>query len=380
MRVPFFDFEREEDEVLERMHEACGQVLRSRRFIGGPGVAHFEQKFAEYCGAEHAIGVSSGTDALLVSLMALGIGPGDEVIVPDFTFVSPAGCVVRLGATPVFVDIDADSFNILPEAVEPAITEKTRAIIAVHLFGEMADMTKLQRIAEEKGILILEDAAQAIGATQRGSHAGTIGAVGCFSFYPTKNLGGAGDGGMVITDDDALAERIRLLKNHGARPKYHHIEVGGNFRLDAMQAAILDVRLDYLDRWTGLRRENARRYQMLLADADVVLPNSRSYNGPHTYHQFCIRSSQRDALRERLAAAGVDTMIYYPSPLSEQPAFADAIHRPSAEAHLAASQILALPIFPHLSPEEIEYVAEMIQEKPGRNSDQTFRLSPDESS
>ncbi len=362
MKVPFFDFEREDDEVLDAMREACDRVLRSRRYIGGPEVAAFEERFAAYSAAEHALGVSSGTDALLVTLMALGVGPGDEVILPDLTFFSPAGCVARLGATPVFVDIDADSFAILPEAVEPAITERTAAIIAVHLFGQMADMQRLVDIGNSHEIPVIEDAAQAVGARQRGHHAGTLGIAGCFSFYPTKNLGAAGDGGMVITDDDELADRIRLLKNHGARPKYHHLEVGGNFRLDAIQAAILAVRLEHLERWTDLRRQNARLYLELLDDASVVLPNTKPYNGPHTYHQFCIRSHERDALKIRLQEAGIGTMIYYPSTLSDQPAFDGLAKRSTPEAHLTAAEILALPIFPHLTPREIEYVADVTRE------------------
>lgn len=360
MRVPFLDFEREDAEVFEAMRAATEDVLRSRQYIGGPVVAGFESSFAEYCGATHAIGVSSGTDALLVSLMALDIGPGDEVIVPDFTFFSPAGCVARLGAKPVFVDIDADSFNMLPEAVEPAITDKTACIIPVHLFGQMADMEKLVAIAGERDIPIVEDAAQAVGSRQHGAHAGTVGIAGCFSFYPTKNLGAAGDGGMVITNDDEFAARVRLLKNHGAHPKYHHLEVGGNFRLDAIQAAVLEVRLGYLDRWTEMRRENAARYDMLLAAADVVLPNTSRFNDAHTYHQYCIRSRSRGALRARLAEAGVDTMIYYPSTLSEQPAFEGIGTRSTPEAHLTATEILALPIFPQLAHKELEYVCDLI--------------------
>lgn len=359
MRVPFLDFERQPD-THDALVKAAERVIRSGRYIGGTEVESIESRVADYCGIHHAIGTSSGTDALLVTLMALGIGPGDEVIVPDFTFVSPASCVLRLGATPVFVDIDADSFNMLPQAAETAITDRTAAILVVHLFGQLADMERLNAIAHRHGIPIVEDAAQAIGAFQRGEHAGGFGIAGCFSFYPTKNLGACGDAGMVVTNDDSLAGRVRLLRNHGASPKYHYPYLGGNFRLDALQAAFLNVRMDTLEDETRARIRNAEHYMNRLSDANLVLPAIKRYNDRHTFHQFCVRLNDRERVRDALSNAGVDTQIYYPEVLSEQPAFDNARARSTPEAHLTATQILALPIFGDLRSEELDYVCDVI--------------------
>ena len=354
MGVPLLDLRGQYAPLRDELLAAIARVCDSQRFIGGPEVEALERELAEYVGVEHAIGVSSGTDALLVAMMALGIGPGDEVVTPTFSFFATAGCIVRLGATPKFVDIDPVTFNIDPDAADRAITPRTRAVIPVHLYGLCADMDPILERARGAGLAVIEDAAQAIGAKYKGRPAGSMGTIGCFSFFPSKNLGAFGDGGLVTTNDDTLAHEIRLLRNHGAEPKYFHKRIGGNFRLDALQAAVLRVKLPHLALWSAARRRNAERYQRLFAEAGltatVVLP-SWPADREHIFNQYAIRVPRRDQVRARLEAAGVGTEIYYPVPFHLQECFASLGYRkgdfPHAEA--AAAEMLALPIYGELT-------------------------------
>ena len=354
MPVPLLDLQGQYAPLREEILAAIARVCDSQRFIGGPEVEAFERDVAAYAGVAHAVGLTSGTDALLVALMALGIGFGDEVITPTFSFFATAGAVSRLGATPKFVDIDPLTFNVDPDAVKEAIGPKTRAIIPVHLYGQAADMEPILATAARDGIPVIEDAAQAIGATYRGRQAGSMGAMGCFSFFPSKNLGAFGDAGLLTTNDDGLAHEVRLLRNHGAEPKYFHQRIGGNFRLDALQAAVLRVKLPHLDRWTEMRRRNADRYDRLFAAsaaaAQITLP-ARVKDCRHIFNQYVIRVPHRDGVKARLDAAHVGTEIYYPVPFHLQECFAHLGHRrgefPAAEA--AAAETLALPIYGELT-------------------------------
>jgi dTDP-4-amino-4,6-dideoxygalactose transaminase len=352
-------------------------VVESQHFILGPEVSALEEEVAAYSGAAHGVGMSSGTDALLAALMAMEVGPGDEVIVPTYTFFATAGVVARLGAKPVFVDIDPVTYNMLPDATASAITARTKAIIPVHLYGRVADMESFMAIARGTDLAVIEDAAQAIGATDtEGRRAGSIGHMGCFSFFPSKNLGGFGDGGMTVTQDAATAQRLKMLRMHGSQPKYYHAIVGGNFRLDALQAAVLRVKLRRLDSWTEGRRDNAGRYRELfaatniaadgaagatLADAAVVLPADVP---GHIYNQFVIRARDRDALQAHLKQQGIGTEIYYPVPLHRQECFAGLGYGegslPNAEA--AARETLALPVYPELTEEQMQRVVDAVTE------------------
>jgi dTDP-4-amino-4,6-dideoxygalactose transaminase len=334
--------------------DAITRVCDSQRFIHGPEVDGLERELEAYLGVQHAIGMSSGTDALLAALMAVGVGPGDEVITPTYSFFATAGCVARLGARPVLVDIEPDTFNIDTAAAIAAISSRTRAIVPVHLFGQSADLMPLTNAAVHRGIPIIEDAAQAIGAKYHDHAVGTLGAIGCFSFFPSKNLGAFGDGGVVTTNDAQLGKTLRLLRNHGMEPKYYHHLVGGNFRLDALQAAVLRVKLPHLDTWTADRQRNAQRYRELFEDAQLTgtvrLP-TEAPKRTHIYNQFVVRVPERDRLKERLDAAGIGTEIYYPVPFHLQKCFASLGYAagsfPQAEA--AAKDSLALPIYPELS-------------------------------
>jgi dTDP-4-amino-4,6-dideoxygalactose transaminase len=354
MPVPLLDLQGQYAPLREEILAAIARVCDSQRFIGGPEVEAFEREIAAYLGVPHAVGLTSGTDALLVALMALGIGPGDEVITPTFSFFATAGAVSRLGATPKFVDVDPLTCNVDPDAVKAAIGPKTRAIIPVHLYGQSADMEPILDAASRAGIPVIEDAAQAIGATYRGRQAGSLGAMGCFSFFPSKNLGAFGDAGLLTTADDRLAHEVRLLRNHGAEPKYFHQRIGGNFRLDAVQAAVLRVKLPHLDGWTGMRRRNADRYDRLFAAsaaaARITLP-ARVKDCRHIFNQYVIRVPHRDAVKARLDAAHIGTEIYYPVPFHLQECFAKLrYHRgdfPAAES--AAAETLALPIYGELT-------------------------------
>jgi dTDP-4-amino-4,6-dideoxygalactose transaminase len=363
--VPLLDLQAQYAPLRTALLDALTRVADSQRFIMGPEVEGLERETAAFLGVADAVGVSSGTDALLAALMALEIGPGDEVITSTFSFFATAGSIARVGATPVLVDIDADTYNLDPAGVERAVTPRTKAIMPVHLFGQAAAMDAILDIARRHGLRVIEDAAQAIGTLDNARHAGALGDLGCFSFFPSKNLGGFGDGGLVTTNDPALAHRVRLVRNHGAEPKYHHHIVGANFRLDALQAAVLRVKLPHLARWTEGRRANAARYRALFAEAGlggtVSLPMERP-DGYHVYNQFVVRLPDRDALRRHLDAAGVGTEIYYPVPFHLQACFAGLGHGPGAfpRAEAAASSVLALPIYPELTAEQQAHVVASI--------------------
>ncbi len=355
--VPLLDLEAQYRPLREEILAAIARVCDSQRFIMGPEVEGLERELASYLDVREAIGVSSGTDAILAALMALGIGPGDEVITSTYSFFATAGCVVRAGATPVLVDIDPVTYNIDPDGIREALTPKTRAIIPVHLYGLCADIDRIMAIAQEAGVPVIEDAAQAIGATYRNRQAGSIGAIGCFSFFPSKNLGAFGDGGLVTTNDASLAHELRLVRNHGAEPKYFHKRVGANFRLDAIQAAVLRVKLPHLARWTSRRRENAVRYDALFADAGltdrITLPAAPA-DRRHIFNQYVVRVPERDRVRAFLADRGIGTEIYYPVPFHLQECFASLGHGrgdfPQAEA--AAASTLALPVYGELTIEQ----------------------------
>jgi dTDP-4-amino-4,6-dideoxygalactose transaminase len=352
--VPLLDLRAQYATIRTEVLEAIARVCDSQQFILGPEVEALEREAESRFGLPHCIGVSSGTDALLVSLMALDIGPGDEVVTSAYSFFATAGCISRLGARPVLVDIDPRTFNLQAEAVGAALTSRTRAIVPVHLYGLMADMPPVVEAAERAGLPIVEDACQAIGATAHGRPAGGAGALGCFSFFPSKNLGAFGDAGLVSATGAALAARVRLLRAHGAERKYHHREVGGNFRLDALQAAVLRVKAPRLEGWTDRRRANAARYRSLFEAAGlgaVVRLPVEPEGFRHVYHQFVIRTSERDALRAHLAGDGIGTEVYYPVPFHLQECFADLGYRAGAfpEAEAAARESLALPIYPELT-------------------------------
>ncbi len=364
MAVPLLDLKAQYAPLRTDILEAITRVCDSQYFVMGPEVEGLERELGDMLGAAHAIGVSSGTDALLVAMMALGIGPGDEVITPTYSFFATAGCVTRLGATPVFVDIDPVTFNMDPAAVAAAITPRTKAIIPVHLYGLVADMDAIGSIAARAGIPVIEDAAQAIGARRGDRQAGQFGLVGCLSFFPSKNLGAFGDGGLVVTQDAAFANELKLLRNHGAHPKYFHSKIGGNFRLDALQAAVLRVKAPHLASWTDARRRNADRYRALFAaaglESTITLPIEPS-GCFHIYNQFVIRGPHRDALRDFLAARHIGTEIYYPVPFHRQECFA-GIARTDAFPHAdaAASTSLALPIYGELTAAQLQEVVDAI--------------------
>lgn len=365
--VPLLDLGRQYAPLREEIASALMRVCDSGQFVLGPAVTELERSVARYCGTVHAVGCASGSDALLLALMALDIGPGDEVIVPSFTFFATASAVTRLGAQPVFADIDPVTYNIDPAAILRRITPATKAIIPVHLFGQSAEMGAINRIAERAGAAVIEDAAQAIGAEYHGRRAGSIGAIGCFSFYPTKNLGGGGDGGMLTTNRDDLADRLRLLRGHGMRPRYYHQVVGINSRLDSLQAAILNVKMPHTDRWTVLRQENAARYTRFFTDAqlnrNLSLPTA-SPEDRHVWNQYVIRvpDGRRDELRAWLAESKIGTEIYYPLGLHQQECYRHLGYTSHdlPETERAAREVLALPIFPELTAEEQQLVVERI--------------------
>lgn len=353
------------DEILKEIAEVC----ESQRFILGPKVENFENMMSQYCHCKATVGVTSGSDALIISLMAEGIGPGDEVIAPTFTFFATAGAIARVGATPVFADIDPVTFNLDPVDFERKITSKTKAVIPVHLFGQCADMGRIMDIAKQHKLAVIEDACQSIGAEYDGKRAGSIGDYGAFSFFPTKNLGGFGDGGAVTTNSEERAKHLKTLRNHGQGSTYIHDEVGGNFRLDALQAAILAVKLPHLDAWTQARQHNADEYRNLFANSKiadrVILPGLAKYPVRHIYNQFCIRivGANRDEVRAEMAELGVGCMVYYPMPLHLQPCFKNLGGKtgdmPVAES--VAKDILALPIYPESTTEMRQYIVECFE-------------------
>ncbi|MCX6030215.1 MAG: DegT/DnrJ/EryC1/StrS family aminotransferase [Chloroflexi bacterium] len=361
--VPLLDLKAQYAPIREEIRAAIDRVADSQYFILGPEVEALEREVAAYSQCRFGIGMSSGTDALTAAMMAIDVGPGDEVITTPYSFFATAGCIARLGAQAVFVDIDPLTFNLDPAGIEAAITGQTKAILPVHLYGQMADMDPIIAIAARHNLIVIEDAAQAIGAEYHGRRAGSIGHFGCFSFFPSKNLGGFGDGGMVTTNDPALAEKAKWLRNHGMNPKYYHKYIGGNFRLDALQAAVLRIKLKYLDSWTAGRQRNADRYRRLFAEAGLTQPATRNPQsvvppfdagfGRHVYNQFVIRTSRRDAVITQLKARQIGHEIYYPLPLHLQECFAGWGYRPGDFPHseAAAAETLALPIYPELTEE-----------------------------
>lgn len=367
MKIPILDLSAQHEKIATEIQEAVVRVLNSQQYILGPDVRELEREIAPYCQCAEAIGCASGSDALLLALMACGVGPGDEVITTPFSFFATVGSIVRLGARAVFVDIDESTFNIDANRIEAAITERTRAIMPVHLFGQCAEMDRINELAGVNKIAVIEDAAQAIGAEYQGRRAGGLGIMGCFSFYPSKNLGGAGDGGLLTTNDPGMAETLRILRAHGAKRKYYHDRVGINSRLDSLQAAILRVKFRYLDQWAAARRKNAQRYRDLFGEADLVssgavrLP-AESASAVHVYNQFVIRARDRDKLRAYLAARGVGTEIYYPVPLHAQTCFKNMGHQIGdfPESERAAEEVLAIPVYPELSESAQTYVVETI--------------------
>ena len=366
MKVPLLDLAASYRSQEAAINQAVMGVLQSQRFIGGPNVRALEERLASYCDVPHAVGCASGSDALVLALMALDIGPGDEVITSPFTFFATAGAISRVGATPVFVDIDPASFNIVLDGVEKAITARTKAIIPVHLFGQCVDLNALEALQSRTGIPIIEDAAQAIGAKWDGRQAGSVGVLGCFSFYPSKNLGGYGDGGLITTTSNAIDARLRSLRAHGNFPaKYYHRWVGLNSRLDALQAAVLLVKMDALDSWHEARQANAHRYRGLFDEAGMTNLVSLPVEAPEAYHiynQFCIRVPDRDRLRTHLMEAGVGTEVYYPVPLHKQECFAplDYADGDFPESERAASEALAIPIYPEVEPAAQAWVVDQI--------------------
>ncbi len=375
MNIPLLDLKSQYAAIKFEIKSALDEVLESQYFILGPKVEELEEKIASYSSTKYAVGLSSGTDALLASLMAIDIKPGDEVITPPFTFFSTAGVIARLNANPVFVDIDPVTYNIDPQKIEEAINPKTKAIIPVHLFGQCADMDPILDIARRYNLTVIEDAAQSIGAQYKGRRAGSLGHMGIFSFFPSKNLGGYGDGGMTVTSDQTLYEKLKIIRVHGSKPKYYHKIVGGNFRLDALQAAVLIVKLKYLDTWSQKRRENAACYDQKLAQSGLIeaghittpIPVYKN-NGDknyHIYNQYTIRtqnSDTRDKLRSYLKENGIGTEIYYPLPLHLQECFSDLDYKKDSfpVAEKAASTVLSLPIYPELTPAQQDYIVQNI--------------------
>jgi dTDP-4-amino-4,6-dideoxygalactose transaminase len=364
MSVPFFDINRQNNALKKEIAATIEKVTEKGRFILGENVAELEKEIASYCGAKHAIGVASGTDALHLALRACGVGPGDEVITTPFTFVATADAIAYCGATPVFVDIEPFSFNLDPKLTEKAITSKTKAIVPVHLYGQACNMQHLASLSEKHGIALIEDAAQAIGAEFNDKKAGSIGTVGCFSFFPTKNLGCFGDGGMITTSDDALAQEIRVLRGHGSRKTYHYEIIGYNSRLDEIQAAIVRVKLPHLDTFSAARIKNAALYKKLLGGIEEITLPAQSAGAKHVYNQFTIRIKDRNELFEFLKVKDVGRMVYYPLSLHLQKAFANLGYKEGdfPESEAAQNEVLALPIFPELRKEEIEETCLAIKE------------------
>ncbi len=359
--IPLLDLKAQYASIRDECRVAIDRVCESQWFIGGPEVSACEEEIAAYSGCRFGVGVSSGTDALLCGMMALGIGPGDEVIVPSFTFFATAGCVSRLGARPVFVDIDPETYNTTAELIAPLITKRTKLIIPVHLYGQCAEMGPILELANARSIPVLEDAAQSIGATHHDKPAGSMGRLGTFSFFPSKNLGGFGDGGMIVTNDEKLADRCRILRNHGAKPKYYHKQVGGNFRLDALQAAVIRVKLRHLDGWSKRRADNAAQYDRLFADSIVKTP-CVSEGNVSIYNQYVIATPKRDDLQNHLRTDGIATEIYYPVPLHLQDCFAELGGRPGdlPNCEAAAKRVIALPIYAELTESQRQRIATSI--------------------
>jgi len=372
MKIPILDLKRQYQSIKSEIDGAIARVIESGQFILGPEVEAFEREIAQYLGAQHAIGVASGTDALWLALKAANVGPGDSVIVPSFTFFATAGAVCNVGATPVFADIDPKTFNINPHFVRDLLEanaqlqERAKAIIPVHLYGQPAEMDEILKIAQHYNLTVIEDAAQAIGARYKDHTVGTLGHLGCFSFFPTKNLGAYGDGGLVVTNDDTLAERVRLLRVHGSKPKYYHHAVGTNSRLDALQAAILRVKLAHLDGWTRARQQIAAQYDQDLSQVEGLTVPHKAPDRTHIYHQYTIRVSggRRDALQRFLKEQGIGTEVYYPLPLHLQSCFQHLGYKPGdlPQSERATQEVLSLPIFPELERDELDIVVNTIKD------------------
>lgn len=363
MTVPLLDLTAQYQSIKAELDAAVLRTVESQRFVLGPEVEALEAELAAYLGVKHAIGCASGTDALLLPLKALDAAPGAEVIVPSFTFFATAGAVWNAGLRPVFCDVDPDTFNVSAETLDAVWTERTVAAVPVHLFGQMAPMGEIRAWAADKGVWILEDAAQAIGARSAEGMAGAVGDAGAYSFFPTKNLGGFGDGGLVTTNDDAFADKVAKLRVHGGRQMYHHELVGTNSRLDALQAAVLRVKLPHLDRWAAGRRENACRYEGLLAGVEGVRLPVVAEGNFHVYNQFTVRAQRRDALKDHLAEQGIGSGVYYPVPLHLQACFAELGGKPGdlPVTEALCEEVLSLPIFPELGEERLARVAEAIR-------------------
>lgn len=382
MNVPLLDLKAQYQPIKAEINAAITEVMESQHFILGPKVLECEKAIASYSSCSHAVGVSSGTDALLLCLMAEGIGPGDEVITTPYTFFATAGAIARVGAKPVFVDVDPATYNLDVSQIAAKVTARTRAIIPVHLYGQMADMGATMRVAEKHGLVVIEDAAQAIGAEFKGRRAGSMGHYGCFSFFPSKNLGAAGDAGMVVTNDSRRAEKLVQLRAHGAKVKYRHQFVGGNFRLDALQAAVISVKLRHLDNWTSARQQNAARYERLFEGSGLKVADTSAYSADalasgvadvfvpkvmtdrHIFNQYIIRVARRDELKAALEGRGVGTEIYYPVPMHLQECFACLGHLSGSFPHSegASRETLALPIYPELGEEQVRHVVRSVRE------------------
>lgn len=368
MQVPLLDLKAQYATIKDEIRPAIDAVLDSQHFIMGPQVKSLEEKVATYCNAKHAVGCASGSDALLLSLMAMELKPGDEVITTPYTFFATAGAIARLNAKTVFVDIDPRTYNIDPAQIERKITKKTRAIIPVHLYGQSADMDPIMEIAKKHSLVVIEDGAQAIGTEDKGRRVGSIGHFGCFSFFPSKNLGGFGDGGMVTTNDDASAERLRVLRVHGSKPKYYHKFVGMNSRLDTLQAGVIDVKLGHLDTWSAARKANADWYTAAFAKAGLadrfLQTPYEDPGGRHIYNQYVVRAKNRDGLMKHLKENGIGCEVYYPVPLHIQECFAELGCKqgdcPVSEA--AARETIAIPIYPELTVDQKQYVVDTIKQ------------------
>ena len=363
MKVPLLDLKAQYATLKSEILAAVSEVLDSQVCILGPKVAELEQRIAALCDCRFAVGVSSGTDALLASLMALDVGPGDEVITTPFTFFATAGSIARTGALPVFVDIDPRTYNLDFTRIEAAISARTKAIIPVHLYGQSCDMDPIMEIALKHNLYVIEDAAQAISATYKGRKVGSIGTAGCFSFFPSKNLGGAGDGGMIVTNDPVLHERIIAIRAHGSKPKYYHKTIGGNFRLDPLQAAILLVKLPYLGTWSEARRRNAAMYDIVFSGTGVETPWI-SPDCVSIFNQYVVRVSDRDEVMQALKREGIGTEVYYPVPMHRQECFAGRCRTAESlcESEAAANSVLALPIYPELTDEMLAFVGSTLLE------------------
>ncbi|NOZ30320.1 MAG: DegT/DnrJ/EryC1/StrS family aminotransferase [Chloroflexi bacterium] len=363
MPIPLVDLKAQYATIQEEIDAAIRRVIDKTAFIMGPEVRNFEEAFAAYCEAKHAIGVGSGTAALFLALQACGIGPGDEVITTPFTFMATAEAISQVGARPVFVDIDRDTYNIDPEQIEAAITPRTKAIMPVHLYGQPAEMDEINAIAKAHGLWVIEDAAQAHGARYKGRRVGSLGDIACFSFYPSKNLGAYGDGGAVVTNHDDLAARVRLLRDHGRSSKYVHQELGWGLRLDALQAAILGAKLPHLDEWNAARRERAQRYAEWLADTEIVTPTAAPHV-EHVYHCYVIRTPRRDEVHDALRARGIGVGIHYPIPLHRQPAYESLGYAkgafPISERY--SEEVLSLPMYAELTEAQQQEIVSAIRE------------------